>query len=275
MTTRELLSATDLPRAETERLLMLVTGAARATVQGGVELSEEQHARFAQLVARRVAGEPLQYLEGAMPFGPVEVVVDGRALIPRPETEWLWEQAVHALGAAGPGTVIVDLCTGSGALALALKHRFPEAQVYATDLSAAALSLAGENAARLGLEVTFLHGDLFEALPRRLHERIDLLVTNPPYVAEEEFATLPEEIRRHEPREALVAGPAGTEVLRRIAVEVYWWLGTGGWLFAEIGETQGAEAAAMFGAWLDTDLRRDLAGRPRLLVGRKGARCCL
>ena len=165
-----------------------------------------------------------------------------------------------SLGEAGPGTVIVDLCTGSGALALALKSHFPEAQVHATDVSEEALSLAEENAARLGLDITLHNGDLFDALPADLRERIDLLVSNPPYVAEDEWPDLPVEIRDHEPRGALVAGESGFELIDRIAADAPWWLGVGGWVFCEIGETQGRDAVAAFGAWLDVDLRRDLAG---------------
>ncbi len=216
----------------------------------------------------------MQYLEGEVRFGPVDLCVDHRALIPRPETERVWEEAVLSLREAGPGTVIVDIGTGTGALALALKHSFPAAQVLATDISADALALAADNAARTGLEVTLLEGDLFEALPPRLQGRVDLIVSNPPYVAADEFSTLPVEVRDHEPRDALVAGPRGTEVLQQIADEAYWWLGIGGWVICEIGESQGAAAADIFSAF-DREVRPDLAGRDRILVGRKGALCCV
>jgi release factor glutamine methyltransferase len=201
--------------------------------------------------------------------------IDRRALVPRPETERLWEEAASALGEAGSGTVIVDLCTGSGNLALALKHRFREARVFATDSSGDALSLARENAHSLELDVTFLEGDLFESLPADLYERVDLLVANPPYVTEAEFDDLPVDVRAHDPRSALVAGPEGDEVLARIAEDAYWWMGTGGWLFCEIGESQAERARELFGAYLDVEVRPDLTGRPRILVGRKGGRCCV
>jgi len=246
-----------IPRHEYERL---------AALAAGVELEA--------LVGRRLAGEPLQYLERSIPFGSIELAVDRRVLIPRPETEFLWEQAAAALGEAGPGTVIVDLGTGSGALALALKHRFPAARVIATDTNSEALDLASSNADALGLAVEFKQGDLFEAVPSEVYERIDLLVANPPYVQQAEWEHLPDDVRR-EPRSALIAGATGTEIIDRIAEGTYWWLGTGGWLFCEIGETQGAHALEVFGRWLDTDLRRDLAGRDRILVARKGARCCV
>ena len=167
-------------------------------------------AEVENFVTRRAAGEPLQYLEGLVEFGPVELLVDERALIPRPETEAVWDEARRMLGEAGRGTVIVDLCTGSGAMAMALKTVFPEAKVFATDLSEDALALAKENAARLGLDIQFSHGDLFEALPKSIYGRIDLLVSNPPYVTEGEWEALPSDVRDYEPSRALVAGPDGT-----------------------------------------------------------------
>lgn len=263
-----------LPEHERLRLLEAATGRRRASLAADPRLTPAEQDRFDALAARRMAGEPLQYLEGSIPFGPVELAVDRRALIPRPETEQLFELAVAALEDAGPGTVIVDMCTGSGALALALKHTFPPARVFATDLDPDALALAGANAAAAGLDVTLLEGDLFAALPERLMGRIDLLVANPPYVSDEEWLTLPAEVRDHEPRRALVAGPAGTEILGRIAEEAYWWLGVGGYTICEIGETQGARALELFAAF-DRGVRRDLAGRDRFVVARKGASCCV
>lgn len=254
---------------------MSITGEVRAGLVAGLDLTPDQANRFNALSARRTAGEPLQYLEGTVEFGPVELLVDERALIPRPETEAVWDEARRMLGEAGRGTVIVDLCTGSGAMALALKTVFPQARVFATDLSEDALALAKENAARLGLDIEFFHGDLFEALPKSIYGRIDLLISNPPYIEEKEWETLPPEVRDHEPRQALVSGSDGTEILERIADEVYWWLGVGGWVLCEIGESQGQRIDGLFGQWLDTEVRPDLTGRDRMIVGRKGARCCV
>lgn len=254
---------------------MSATGKQRADILSGVDLTPDEQHTFDSLASRRAAGEPLQYLEGTVEFGPIELHIDERALIPRPETEAVWDEARRMLGEAGRGTVIVDLCTGSGAMALALKTVFPEARVFATDISEPALSLAKDNAARRGLEIEFLQGDLFEALPKSIYGRIDLLVSNPPYVEEGEWDSLPPDVRDHEPRQALVSGPEGTEILERIADDVYWWLGVGGWVLCEIGETQGQRADDLFGQWLDTEVRPDLTGRDRILVGRKGARCCV
>ena len=272
---RRLLNEPGIPPHEAERLLAVATGWSRRELRADAEVGVEEGQRYLDLVGRRLAGVPLQHLEGTVQFGPIELRTDRRALVPRPETERLWEEGVAALGEAGPGTVIVDLCTGSGNLALAFQHQFPQARVVATDLSSDALALAEENADALGLGVTFLKGDLFEALPVELYERVDLLVTNPPYVAESEFDRLPVDVRDHDPRQALVAGPRGDEMLVRIADEAYWWMGTGGWLFCEIGETQSERALDLFGSYLDVEVRPDLTGRPRILVGRKGGRCCV
>jgi release factor glutamine methyltransferase len=256
-----------LPRHEHERLRRAVTGRRTLEPPRGSEA-----AALAALEARRSSGEPLQYLEGTADFGPLELMVDRRALIPRPETEQLWELASAVLGKAGPGTVIVDIGTGTGALALALKHMFSEARVFAVDSSPPALALAAENQRATGLEVALLGGDLFAPLPAELRGRVDLIVSNPPYVAEAEWRDLPVDVRDHEPREALVAGPAGTEVLARIADEAQWWLGVGGCAVCEIGETQGGEVLDLFAAF-DAEIRQDLAGRDRFVVARKGAGC--
>lgn len=273
MDPRDLLAAADLPIHEAERLLLTVTGRTRVDLYTA-DVTESDASRYRILVEQRRRGVPLQHLEETIPFGPVTVRVDRRALIPRPETELLFDEAASTLGRAGPGSTIVDLGTGTGALALALRHRFPEARVIATDVSPEALSLAAENAERNRMEIELFEGDLFDALPDGVKGRIDLLVANPPYVAEHEYALLPAEIRDYEPRLALVGGERGVEVLERIAEEVYWWLAEGGWLFCEIGETQAEQALELFSPWLFCEIRDDLAGRPRIVVGRKGAACC-
>lgn len=264
---------TGLPRHEMDRLMVAAGGPTPAQRASGVDVDRSVQERLHSLVQRRVAGVPLQHLEGTVPFGPIEVAVDDRALVPRPETELMWEMAAEALGEAGPGTNIVDLGTGSGVLALALKHRFPRAAVHAVDIDAAALSLAAENAEALELDIALHHGDLFEALPDSLRGRIDLMVANPPYVATDDLDGLPVEVREHDPRIALDGGPDGLDIIRRIADEAPWWLAIEGWAFVEIGIEQAAEALALFGG-LDREVRDDLSGRPRYLVARRGAPCC-
>jgi release factor glutamine methyltransferase len=221
--------------------------------------------RFKQLEQARLAGEPLQYLEGTAVFGPLELVVDRRVLIPRPETEQLW---VLSRSLVSRPAVVVDVCTGSGALALGCKRSWPDARVLATDLSAAAGDVARLNADRLGIDIEVLVGDLFDPLPVDLAGRVDLIVSNPPYVTEAEWETLPTDVRR-EPRMALVSGTSGLEILERLAAAAPRWLAPGGWIACEIGETQGAEVEDGFAAVLsDVAIRPDLTGRDRFVVAR-------
>jgi release factor glutamine methyltransferase len=222
--------------------------------------------RLANLVEARLGGEPLQYLEGTAPFGPLDLVVDDRVLIPRPETEQLWELA---RGLVDHPQVIVDLCTGSGALALALKLVFPAARVLATELSPGAVAVARANVLRLGLEVEVLEGDLLAPLPADLAGTVDLVVSNPPYVAESEWSALPADVKR-EPAMALVAGPDGTEMVARIAGGVGGWLRPGGVVACEMGETQGNVVRALFAGLDEVRIHRDFAGRDRFVTGRRG-----
>lgn len=214
------------------------------------------------LVARRLAGEPLQYLEGSAPFGPWDLHVDSRVLIPRPETELLWEIAGALVESPN---IVVDLCTGSGALAIALAKSFPDARVLGTDLSVDALEVARTNGDLLDTEVEWYPGDLFSALPEEVVGSVDLLVSNPPYVAEHEYGALPEDVRR-EPKLALVPGPTGLEVYERIAAELGRWLAPGGRFALEIGEAQGDALKLLF-ADFKPEVRKDLTRRNRFLTG--------
>jgi release factor glutamine methyltransferase len=216
-----------------------------------------------RLVRLRRDGEPLQYLEGTAAFGRFDLIVDERVLIPRPETEQLWELATESV--ASP-KIIVDLCTGSGALAIALADSFPDARVIGTDLSAEAIEVATLNGASID-NVEFRHGDLYEALDEDLAGRVDLLVSNPPYVAEMDYPALPADVRR-EPRMALVAGPTGLEVYGRLAEGLDRWLSPGGVFVFEIGESQAAGVSQILDGF-ETTVHQDLAGRDRFVKGRK------
>jgi release factor glutamine methyltransferase len=216
------------------------------------------------LIRRRVEGEPLQYIEGSAVFVSLELMVDERVMVPRPETEGLFEVATKMV--RNP-SVIVDLCTGSGALALALKQAFPTASVFAVDISEEAIEVAAANKFKTGLDIYLVVGDLFDPLPASLLAEVDLLVANPPYVAESEYSSLPADVRR-EPREALVAGPTGLEVIQRIGASAAQWLRPGGVVVCEIGETQGVAAASSFED-LPAVIRQDLNGRDRFLVAVK------
>lgn len=233
----------------------------------------EREVRYVdQMVARRATGEPLQYVLGRWGFRTLDLLVDRRVLIPRPETEVVAGLAIDALAALDRPGVAVDLGTGSGAIALSLAaERWPHVEVWATDASAEALAVARANLAGLGRRaavVRLLEGDWFGALPDDLRGRIDVIVSNPPYVAEDE--PLPPQVADWEPREALVPGPTGLEDIERIVVEAPSWLTDVGALVVEIGETQGAaaERLAMAAGFAQARVHPDLTGRDRALVAR-------
>jgi release factor glutamine methyltransferase len=246
---------------------LVATGITRSELAIGASIAADGVGRFEGLVADRRRGVPLQYLERTVQFGPLELATDRRALIPRPETERLWELVVAEMDGDRP-QVIVDLCTGSGNLALALKHAFPAAVVYGTDASVDALSLARENEDLTGLAVSWSEGDLFEPLPSGLRGHVDVVVSNPPYVAASEFDGLPAEVRDHEPIGALVAGPNGDEILARIAAGAEEWLRPGGLIACEIGVDQGRRAVDLFARYAPR-IVADLAGRDRYVFGRR------
>jgi release factor glutamine methyltransferase len=225
------------------------------------------------LVARRAAGEPLQYVLGVWGFRRLELVVDRRVLIPRPETEVVVEVALGELDRLGPvAPVAVDLGTGSGAIALSLALEAPRARVWGTDRSAEALAVARANLAGMGSRVAtrvrLAEGDWFAALPDELRGRVDLVVANPPYVAAGE--ALPEEVAGWEPAGALIAGPTGLEDVARILAEAPAWLARPGVVVVEIAPHQAGEAEALArqAGFDPVTVKPDLAGRPRALVGR-------
>ena len=217
------------------------------------------------LVKRRGAREPLQYLTGETEFCGLKLKCDRRALIPRPETERLVELVRERM--AAPPRQLLDLGTGSGAIALALAKIHPEAKVTAVDRSAAALALAQENAAACGLEgrVDFRQSDWFSALGA---EKYDLIVANPPYLSDVELDATEPEVREHEPREALSAGPDGLAALAWIIREARVRLNDGGMLALETGPTQHEQLGGMIAAagYARSESVRDLAGRERYVL---------
>ena len=224
---------------------------------------------------RRAAGEPLQYILGTAPFCDFDLETGPGVLIPRPETETLVALARTAHTAAGGGSgPVLDLCTGTGAVALALARTLPPGTpVYATDLSPDALKWARRNRARLGLEnrVVLLEGDLFAPLPPDLRFRV--ITANPPYIPAAAYAALAPEVREFEPRLALEAGADGLDVLRRIAQAAPARLLPGGWLLCEIDSPQAAAVTALFRENGLEAVRGepDGFGRPRVVLGRAGA----
>ena len=248
-------------------------------------------AAVAELVERRRSGEPLQYVLGTWAFRSLELSVDRRVLIPRPETEVVVGHALAELGRAagddpspaGTPVVAVDLGTGSGAIALSVAVEGPasvpgrELHVWAVDASPDALAVAAANERSVrdvnpaAAPVRFAAGDWFDALPDELAGHITLVVANPPYVSEAEWAELDPQVRDHEPRDALVGGRAGTEQIDRIVGAACRWLAPWGVLVMELAPHQGQDVAlrALVDGFDGVLVRPDLAGRPRALIARR------
>lgn len=231
--------------------------------------------RLEPLVAERARHTPLQYITGSQEFWSLTFEVTRAVLIPRPETELIVElvaAAVRRERIAGPR--IADVGTGSACIAVALAHELPDARVDATDHSAAALAVAARNARRHGVHqrVRFLRGNLLEPLRAAGPRAFDFIVANPPYIAEPDFDQLPPEVRCHEPREALVAGPDGLEAFRHIVPAAAECLKFGGYLMFEIGFGQQDEVRELVGRSGEFDppiVHTDLQGIPRTLVARR------
>jgi release factor glutamine methyltransferase len=245
--------------------------------------------RVHELVTRRARGEPLQYVVGSWAFRELTLLVDPRVLIPRPETEHTVEVALREAARLGlrtggrgawDGTQttahVADLGTGSGAIALALATRLPDAQVWATDRSEAAVAVARANLAGAGSAATrvcLAEGDWFDALPYDLRGSFDLIVSNPPYVAEREVADLPPEVAHYEPVSALVSGPTGLEAIEHVIAGSPEYLTPGrGTLVVEIAPHQSVATRALAegAGFTEVLVERDLAGRDRVLVARGG-----
>jgi len=294
---RELAAAgIESSRVEAERLLSLAVGISRADLQLSLEseLSAEDARTLAEGVRRRLAGEPLQHIEGNVEFRDLVLGADRRAFVPRPETEQLLDrilewarerQQAEGSRPKGPADVegvrvvtrpasrayvdsALDVGTGSGAIALTLADEHVAARVVALDRSRQALEQATENRRRIGqtetsVEFRLVEGTLWEAVGEG--ERFDLIVSNPPYISNAEMERLPLEVR-HDPPEALVAGEDGLDVIREILAGAWDHLKPGGALFLEIGEGQGervGELLAESGDWARTAIQKDLAGKAR------------
>lgn len=249
------------PRLDAEWLLSEVLGVSRLEMllNKQRELTEAEAAAYKALLVRREGREPLQYILGSQSFMGFSLKTDSRALIPRNDTEALCEEALKYVR---PGGRVLDLCTGSGALAAAIKKLRPGAEVWAADISEAALSLAKENAERLGAEVKFVRGDLFSPVTG---EKFHVIVSNPPYIPESLRGRLQAEVER-EPALALFAGDDGLDFYRRIVQEAPAYLLPGGRLCLEIGDGQGdAVKALLYEEFADIQILNDLNGLPRVV----------
>jgi release factor glutamine methyltransferase len=261
-------------RLDAEVLLAHVRGCPRIALYTAFDepVGDAARARFRELVKRRGAGEPVAYLVGSREFFSLALAVSPAVLVPRPETEGLVVRVIDLCKAA-EAPRIVDVGTGSGAIAVALAKHLPRARLVATDVSPEALAVARANAARHGVaeRIEFVACDLLD--DPAAAGPWDVIASNPPYVREDEFESLPPDVRLYEPRGALVAGPRGVEVVERLAAAAAERLAAGGWLVVEIGPTVAAEAAAALAGQpglVAGPTIADLAGLPRIVQARRG-----
>jgi release factor glutamine methyltransferase len=221
------------------------------------------------LIARRAAGEPTQYLTGNQEFWGLEFEVNPAVLIPRPETEHVIEVALERLRTRGAPLRIADVGTGSGCIAVALARELPTAEIFATDISAAALEVAGRNAVRHGVSdrVRLVNCDLLSGVAG--NEQFDVIVSNPPYVARDDAGQLQREVREHEPDAALFGGPTGVEIYSRLIEQAGSLLRRGGILALELGYNSAAHVEGLLRpelGWTNVKITNDLAGIPRVIA---------
>ena len=255
----------DGARGEAETLLLRILDIDRPSLftreQG---LSTAEAKAFGRALCRRCTGVPLQHLTGEQAFRLLTLEVRPGVFVPRPETETVVEVALEM---SGDAPVVADLCTGSGAIALAIAHERPGALVFATDLSAEAVDLARANASRLGLPVTVEQGDLFESLPSELRGAVDLVVANPPYLPVRDLANLPADVRA-DPALALFGD---VELYARLFVESLEWIRADGAIVVEIDAREGSAitGAARAAGFVQVRVVEDLTGRDRVVSGRR------
>jgi release factor glutamine methyltransferase len=250
------------------------------------ELTADETQRYNEALARRATGVPAQYITGHQEFWGMDLIVSPAVLIPRPETEHVVETVLELVlrlrseqrqvqsqkprtGVSAPhGLRIVDVGTGSGAIALALAKELPTAEIHATDISPEALEVARANAARheLTSRIKFHQADLLNGLP---HGEFDFVVSNPPYVGESEEDSVQLEVRKFEPRNAVFAGPTGLEVIERLIPQAQTVLRPGGWLVFEISGTIVEAVRRRLADWAEVQLTNDLQGIARVAAARK------
>jgi len=267
------------PRMNAELLIMFTLDCDRAYLYAHPEreLTAEDLARCDEALARRATGVPAQYITGHQEFWGLDFIVSPAVLIPRPETEHVVEAVLELARLAQPdgrsrpsphGLRIVDVGTGSGAIALALAKELPSAEIHATDISPEALDIARANAARheLTSRIEFHGTDLLSGLPTG---SFDFVVSNPPYVGESEEDSVQLEVRKFEPRNAVFAGPTGVEVIERMIPQARAALAPGGWLVFEISGTIADRVRSLLLSWDEVEIRNDLQGIARVAIARK------
>jgi release factor glutamine methyltransferase len=256
-----------------ETLLMFTLSCDRAYLFAHPErkFSTEEESSYEAALAERIRGVPAQYITGHQEFWGMDLIVTPAVLIPRPETEHVIETVLELCSAEvrGPKSKvrIVDVGTGSGCIALALAKELPHAEIHATDISLDALEIARANAARLqfGRRIQFHQTNLLEGL----EGEFDFVVSNPPYVGDSEEDQVQLEVRKFEPRNAVFAGPKGTEVITRLIPQARKILRPGGWLIMEISGTIAEEVRKLLGGWQEVVIKPDLQSIPRVVQARK------
>ena len=261
------------PRMNAELLLMFTLGCDRAYLHAHPEreLTVDEKTRYDAALANRARGVPAQYITGHQEFWGVDLIVTPAVLIPRPETEHVIETVLDCVGRApSPASPlrILDVGTGSGCIALSLAKELPQAEIHATDISAAALEVARANAARHKLEsrIQFREADLLAGFE---NNSFDFIVSNPPYVGESEQDQVQLEVRKFEPRNAVFAGPTGVEAIARLIPQAYSALKPGGWLIMEISGTIAEEVKHLLRDWNEVRIKPDLQSIPRVVLARK------
>lgn len=267
----------DAPRLSAELLLSSVLGLRRIDlyVQFSRVVEKEQLARLRDLTRRAGLHEPVAYLVGKTEFYSLEIEVTRDCLIPRPETELLVQRTIEFLRTREGPQYVCDLCTGSGCIAVAVAKNFPGTKVVGADISAGALAVAARNVAKHGLtdRIQLYRGDLFEALvPHVDVTSFDVVASNPPYVGTAEYEKLDKNVKDYEPKEALLAGPEGLDVYRRMCEKIDPFLKSGGGFFLEIGYAQGQAVPQLVeetGLFTDIKVEKDLHANDRLVTARK------
>jgi len=258
----------DRDRIEAEEMLAFAMGGEEPGPRD--EIPPAARRRFERFVRRRTTGEPVPYILGASEFRGLELLARPGVFVPRDSSEFLAEQAIRRVRGRGD-PVTVDLACGSGPVALSISSEFPWAEVWGSDLSPEAVSLARRNARKLGLGARFVAGDLFAGLPRRLRGTVDVISVHPPYVARDEMADLPDEIRRFEPVHTLTdQSDDGLGLVERVADESWEWLCRGGWVLVEIAPDRARSVARILRAEGFADVRSTKDGLEvtRVVVGR-------
>jgi release factor glutamine methyltransferase len=261
----------ETPKGDAQWIVAEVLGVSRTEVLAHTadEIHDAQHAQILEFTGRRARREPLAYVLGTANFRGLMLEVGAGCLVPRPETETTAERAIWHARERGLRPTVVDVGTGCGAIALSLAAEVPNARVFATEVSPPARGWALRNLARTGLRVTLLPGDLLDPLHPALGGAVDIVVSNPPYLRDDEWETLEPEVR-HEPREAVIAGEDGLDIVLRLLEDVNRWLSPGGWIVLELAPDQTERVAKLLGVigYDKVGVTQDLAGRDRVVEGR-------